>query len=279
MVRPGPTGIFSTGTVRFFFGPAITAWAPAAIERRHAVGGGRGIAQIADHGAAALDLLRADEIGGFDDARPCLLERGMLAHLGAGNRGADLETRCAFFLISRIAVMRLMSTTRSGSMKLALHADEKIGAAREKKRLASCPSPEECMLPSRKSVLHIAFLLPTLSLFLPYRFSAGSPILESLRPGRNDRIPLHHKTTIAWSHAWLNERATKRRAAMPLQDVPLVVPSQVVTEGSTLSAGRLVIVAQARSCSHQARSSRGRDIGARRKAVEPHPDGIRERDA
>jgi hypothetical protein len=34
---------------------------------------------------AALDLGRADQVGGLDHARPCLLQRGMLAELGAAH--------------------------------------------------------------------------------------------------------------------------------------------------------------------------------------------------
>ena len=93
-VRPGPTGTCSTGMTALLLRSCDDRLGAGRDHGRHAVGGGRGIAQIADDGAAALDLLGADEIGGLDDARPSLPQGGILAELAAGHRRADLKARC-----------------------------------------------------------------------------------------------------------------------------------------------------------------------------------------
>ena len=90
-VRPGATGHLLDRNGALALGAGDHGLGTGGDQGRHAVGGGRGVAQIADHGAAALNLLGADEIGGFDDARPGLLQRGILAERGARHRGADLE--------------------------------------------------------------------------------------------------------------------------------------------------------------------------------------------
>ena len=93
-VLPGPVGdVLPPAMVRLPFGPDDHRLGAGRHQRRHAVGGGRGVAEIAGDGAAALHLLGADQIGRLDDARPCLLQRRVLAQRGAGDRGADREAR------------------------------------------------------------------------------------------------------------------------------------------------------------------------------------------
>jgi hypothetical protein len=60
-------------------------------QSRHAVGGRGGVAQIAAHGGAALDLDRADQLDAVDHARPGLGERRMVHDLHAGHRGAQAK--------------------------------------------------------------------------------------------------------------------------------------------------------------------------------------------
>ena len=51
--------------------------------RRIAIGGGRTVAQIANHGAAALHLLGADEVGPFNNAGPGFHQGGIFTELHA----------------------------------------------------------------------------------------------------------------------------------------------------------------------------------------------------
>ena len=58
-------------------------------ERRHRIGGGRGVAQVAGPGGAALDLGRADQVGGFRESGPERTNFVVLIDLGRRHRGAD----------------------------------------------------------------------------------------------------------------------------------------------------------------------------------------------
>ena len=78
-VWPGPVTIASTGASRLPLGPAMTRDRARGDHRRHAVGGRRGVAQIAGERGAALDLLRADQIDALDDARPGVGQRLVFA--------------------------------------------------------------------------------------------------------------------------------------------------------------------------------------------------------
>ena len=67
------------------------AGAPGGDHRGHAVGGGRGVAEVAARARASLDLGRAHQLHGLDDARPGPLERRVLSEFRAGDRGADAK--------------------------------------------------------------------------------------------------------------------------------------------------------------------------------------------
>ena len=58
---------------------------------RDAVGCGRGVAQIAARGRAALHLFRADQVDGFQHSGPDLAEPGMFRQRHARDRRADPE--------------------------------------------------------------------------------------------------------------------------------------------------------------------------------------------
>ncbi len=62
---------------------------PRSNHRRHAVGGGRAVAQVAGQGGAPLDLGRADQIHRLDHAGPVAGQLRVLAHLGTGDGNAD----------------------------------------------------------------------------------------------------------------------------------------------------------------------------------------------
>src|SRR6185503_244662 len=104
-------------------------------QRGHAVGGRRGVAEVTDHGATTLNLLRTDEICRFDDAWPLLLD-GALAELDTRNRGTDLEARRGLL----DGAHRLDALDVDDEVRLdvaALHAHEEIGSAGENRRFAS----------------------------------------------------------------------------------------------------------------------------------------------
>ena len=76
---------------RLPFGPSMVAMAPAAIMAGTESRRRRGVAEIAAHGGATLNLGRADQFEGLDDARPNRLELLVFAQFRAGHRGADSE--------------------------------------------------------------------------------------------------------------------------------------------------------------------------------------------
>src|SRR6516225_8580132 len=78
---------------RFSFaaGPGDDGGRTCGDQCRHAVGGRRGVAQIAGERGPSLDLLRADQIHALDDARPCTGQRLVFVDYGPRRRRADDE--------------------------------------------------------------------------------------------------------------------------------------------------------------------------------------------
>src|SRR4029079_14775508 len=70
---------------------------------RHTVGGGRAVAEVAAHGGAALDLGRADQIGGLDPAGPYRLPLRMLLELGTGDGGTNAEAPALLLDLPQLA--------------------------------------------------------------------------------------------------------------------------------------------------------------------------------
>ena len=103
-------------------------------QRRHAVGRRRGVAEIADDGAASLHLLRADQLGRFDDAGPCLLQGRALSQHGAGDRGTDAEAVGRFPDLAQ-AVDRLDVDDQVGFDKAALHPHQEVAASGHDERI------------------------------------------------------------------------------------------------------------------------------------------------
>ena len=99
-------------------------------QRRHAVGRRRGVAEIAGDGAASLHLLRADQLGRFDDAGPCLLQGSALSQDGAGDRGTDAEAVGRFPDLAQ-AIDRLDVDDQVGFDKAALHPHQEVAASGE----------------------------------------------------------------------------------------------------------------------------------------------------
>src|SRR5207249_4579072 len=67
-------------------------------QRRHDVGRGRGVADVAADRALVADLDRADQVGAVDERRPALLDRVRPGDLAAGDHGADIELAVGFEL-------------------------------------------------------------------------------------------------------------------------------------------------------------------------------------
>ena len=127
-VRPGPVTIASTGAVAAAVGAGDDAGGARGDQCRDAVGCRRGVAQIAGERGAALDLLRADQIGALDDTGPGVIECFMSPQHDARRRGADDELAPS----SRMPIrpgMRLMSTIASGCIRPERNCTRKIGSA------------------------------------------------------------------------------------------------------------------------------------------------------
>ena len=108
---------------------------------RHAVGGRRGIAQVAAHGGAALDLDRADQLDPVDHARPGLGECRMPDELHAGHRGADAET--AAFGDDLTHLGDLLDVDQKLRLdQVGFHLDDDVGAAGEHAGGAARPLQE-----------------------------------------------------------------------------------------------------------------------------------------
>ena len=100
-----------------------------------AVGGRRAVAEVATQGGATLDLGRADEIGSLDDARPFLLEPGVLLELGSGDGRAD--SPAAPFLDDRARLTDLLDVDDQFRFDdVGAHLHQQVGASREHARLA-----------------------------------------------------------------------------------------------------------------------------------------------
>ena len=150
----------STGTSRRPLGPTIDALAPAAISAGHAVGGRRAVAQVAAHGGAALDLGRADQVGGLDDAGPDRLELGVLLELGAGDGGADAEAARLLLDLARLGDA-LDVDHEHGVEHVGAHLHQQIGAAGQHTRIASFLGEQRDRLVERigRLIAHVVFLL------------------------------------------------------------------------------------------------------------------------
>ncbi len=141
--------ISSTGTSRRPPGPDDARDRAGGDQRRHAVGGRRGVAQVAAHGGAALDLDRADQLDRLDHARPGRRDLGMLAELHAGDRRADAK---AAVLGGDLPHLRdLLDVDQElGLDQVGAHLHDQVGAARQHARLAA-RAGEEARPPHRES--------------------------------------------------------------------------------------------------------------------------------
>ena len=133
------------------------------IERRHAVGAGGCVAQVAADRGAALDLDRADQLDAVDDAWPRLGERLVVADRHAGSRRADTKAavlgRDADQLGDLLEVDDQLRLDRVG-----LHLHDDVGAAGEQPRRALRSGQQRhCRIHSlRRLVSEFAHLAPGL---------------------------------------------------------------------------------------------------------------------
>ncbi len=86
---PGPVGISVDRHLPGALRPGDRGDHPGGEHRRHRVGGGRGVAEIAGQRGAALDLGRADQVHRLDQPRPVGAQLGVLGHFGPRDRDAD----------------------------------------------------------------------------------------------------------------------------------------------------------------------------------------------
>ncbi len=130
---PGPVGMLSTGDLAH----ALSAHDPGdragRHQGRHAVGGRRGVAQIAAHGGAALDLDRADQLDAVHHARPGRREGSMTHDLHARHGGT--EAKAAVLGRDRAQLGDLLDVHQELRLdQIGLHLDDDVGAAGEQAR-------------------------------------------------------------------------------------------------------------------------------------------------
>jgi len=103
-------------------------------DRRHAVGGRRGVAQIAGDRGAALDLRRADQVDPLDDAGPGVLEALVGADHDARRGAADHE-KIALLADADDARNALGIDDQVRLQPAAFQLDQEVGPPRQHFRL------------------------------------------------------------------------------------------------------------------------------------------------
>ena len=129
-VLPGPTGTALHGHDAPAFRSDDRRPGAGRHQRRHAVGRRRGVAKIANDGAAPLHLFRADQPGRLDHARPCLLQGSVLSQDGARDSGADAEALRRFTDFAQ-ALDRLDVDDQVRLDEAALHSHQEVAASGE----------------------------------------------------------------------------------------------------------------------------------------------------
>ena len=141
-ISPGPRGEPAGGRDHVLHrhlagaaGPRDLAHGPCGDQRRHAVGGGRAVAEVAAEGGAPLDLGRADQLQRLDHAGPGRLDGLALAEHSTGDRRADADFRAVRAHLHEPGDA-LEIDDQAGPHQVGAQLDEEVRAAGERPGLA-----------------------------------------------------------------------------------------------------------------------------------------------